>query len=105
MKTEAEIKEKIELLEKYLEGGKPITNLYPLERTESFVGGLKWVLEKDKDSSPENSESNSPVGLGRSQSSVFETKPSGIKREQDAHVTSEGKLINERYINIFVLLI
>ncbi len=46
MKTEKEIKEKIERLEKYLEKGKPITELYPLENTESFLGGLKWVLEK-----------------------------------------------------------
>ena len=47
MKTEKEIEDKIEHLEGYLERGEPISKEYPLERTESFVGGLKWVIGED----------------------------------------------------------
>ena len=47
MKTIKEIKDKIEYLEEYLERGEPITKEYPLERTESFVGGLKWVIGEE----------------------------------------------------------
>lgn len=47
MKSEKEIRDKIEQLEEYLKRDKPITSLYPLERTESFLGGIKWVLDED----------------------------------------------------------
>lgn len=49
MKTKKEIKEKIEQLEKRLETGKPLSKEYPLERTESFLGGIKWVLNEDEE--------------------------------------------------------
>ena len=49
MKTKEEIKDKIQHLEGYLERGEPISKEYPLERTESFVGGLKWVLDEEND--------------------------------------------------------
>jgi hypothetical protein len=47
MKTKEEIIDKIKQLEEYLEKGKVITELYPLENTESFLGGLKWVLDEE----------------------------------------------------------
>lgn len=47
MKSEKEIEDKIKHLEEYLERGKPVSKEYPLERTESFVSGLKWVIGKD----------------------------------------------------------
>lgn len=46
MKTKKEIKEKIAQLEEYLEKGVPMFSGYPLENTELFLAGLKWVLEK-----------------------------------------------------------
>jgi len=49
MKNKEEIQEKIKQLEEYLEKGKAITELYPLENTESFLGGLKWVLDTEED--------------------------------------------------------
>ena len=46
MKTKKEIKEKIKDLEEYIEKGIPLTKLYPLINTESFLAGIKWVLEE-----------------------------------------------------------
>lgn len=48
MKTVKEIKKKIKELEEYLSKGKPISKLYPLENTKSFLGGVKWVLDDVK---------------------------------------------------------
>ena len=47
MKTIKEIKEKIKQLEEYLEKGVPMSNLYPLDNTKSFIGGIKWVLDEE----------------------------------------------------------
>lgn len=49
MKTEKETKEKIKQLEEYLKKGVPMSNLYPLDKTESFIGGLRWVLDEEED--------------------------------------------------------
>ena len=48
MKTKKEIREKIKRLEDYLEKGEPITDYYPLDKTESFLDGIKWVLEDER---------------------------------------------------------
>lgn len=47
MKTGKQIREKIKQLEEYLEKGVPMCSSYPLENTELFLAGLKWVLEEE----------------------------------------------------------
>ena len=47
MKSIKQIREKIEQLEEYLQKGKPLSELYSLEETQSFLGGIKWVINEE----------------------------------------------------------
>ena len=48
MKTKKQLKEKIRQLQEYLDKGIAITELYSLDKTKSFIGGLNWALDEPR---------------------------------------------------------